>query len=342
MDDVKDKGYITPDELYEMIKAEDPSYVPPNVSSIRPAADISNIIPITLADMLKETPKPIEYVLSPCLPTQGIGFVYAATGLGKTLFTLNLAYAIAQGGSFLKYTCPFPRRVLYVDGEMSYSQLHSRLSQINQQQGEMFEHENLRILTPDKIAPFRMPMIDEPYGQDIYLQLIQKYDIEVVVFDNLSMLASFDENKSHEWKIIQDWFLYLRAMGKTIITVHHSGKEKQGYRGTSRILDCADVAISLQQITDTELEEESILTKKFKIVYQKARAFGGRDALPFEVTLHNGKWSYQSMQKTEMDQVIDMVGLKMNQRDIAKDLGLSLGKVNKLIRKAKDLRLIRD
>ncbi len=48
------------------------------------------------------------------------------------------------------------------------------------------------------------------------------------------------------------------------------------------------------------------------------------------------------MEQTELDRMVEMVGLKMTQRDIARDTGMSLGKVNKLIRKAKDLRLIRD
>lgn len=329
-------------ELLKEIQQEDPTYKPDNISRLRPSADISDFIPISYSEMKADNPPPLEYVFSPCLPTQGIAFFYAPTGVGKTLFALNIAYAIASGGTFLKYSCPKPRKVMYIDGEMPYGQLHSRLMQIAETQGELDFQDNLLILTPDKITPFRVPMIDDAFGQEVYLKLIEKYDTEVIIFDNLSMLSSFDENKSHEWKPIQDWILYLRSIGKTIIIIHHAGKEKTGYRGTSRMLDCADVAISLQPITNDDLEEENIKGRKFKIVYQKFRVFGGKDALPFEVNLHNGLWGYQSMEQTEMDKVIDLLNLKMNQRDISKDLCLSLSKVNRLIQKGRKCGLIRD
>lgn len=336
----KQKSVI--ERFIEDIQKDDPTYIPPNISQLKPLPDICNIIPVTFTRMASDTPPPLEYVFSPCLPTQGIAFVYAPTGVGKTLFTLNLAYSIAQGGNFLKYFCPKPRKVLYIDGEMPYGQLHSRVMQIAKVQGELDFPDNFMVLTPDKIVPFKIPMIDEEYGQKVYEMLMERYDREVIIFDNLSMLASFDENKSHEWKPIQNWLLSLRAKGKTVIIIHHSGKEKTGYRGTSRMLDCVDTAISLQPITNDELEEESILGRKFKIVYQKSRVFGGKDALPFEVNLHNGIWDYRSMEQTEMDRVIDLLGLKMSQRDIAKELCISLGKTNKLIQKGRKLGLIRE
>lgn len=338
--DENDKSVI--ERFVDDIRKEDPAYMPPNVTSLKPQPDLSNLVPVTFSVMAQDNPPPLEHVFSPCLPTQGIAFIYAPTGVGKTLFTLNIAYAIAQGGSFLKYLCPKPRKVLYVDGEMPYGQLHSRVMQISRTQGELDFPDNFMVLTPDKIVPFRMPMIDEEYGQTVYQNLLEKYDREVIIFDNLSMLASFDENKSHEWKPIQNWLLYLRSIGKTIIIIHHSGKEKTGYRGTSRMLDCVDTAISLQPILEDGLEEDSIQGRKFKIVYQKARVFGGKDALPFEVNLYNGNWHYQSLEQTEMDRVIELNCLKMSQRDIAKDIGLSLSKVNRLLQKAKKLGLIRE
>lgn len=337
------KSYKTTEDLIAEIKEIEPDYIPPeNVINIRPRPDISNIIPITYDQLCLDTPKDLEYVFSPCLPTQGIAWIYAATGLGKTLFTLNLAYAIAGGGSFLKYNCPKPRKVLYVDGEMPYNQLHSRIMQIAKTQGSLDFPENFRVLTPDKLVPFRVPFIDDQYGQSVYVDIIKKYDIEVIIFDNLSMLSSFDENKSHEFKTIQDWLLYLRSLGKSIVIVHHSGKGGD-YRGTSRMLDCADVAIGLEPVNNNELESDVLNRgKQFTIKYKKSRVFGGADALPFEVTLDAGFWRYRSMEQTELDKVVDLVNMKMSQRDIAKEMVVSLGKVNKLVTKARKIGLLKD
>jgi putative DNA primase/helicase len=347
-----DKDYMTQSELLEDIRKDDPDFQPTvlpydpspydtNISYLRSPPSIGNFIPLDLSTMREHPPKPMEFVLSPILPEQGIGFVYAKTGLGKTLFCLNFAWAIAGGGNFLKYYCQKPRKVLYVDGEMPYVQLYNRILQIEKQQGELDFKENFKVLTPDKVLPFRLPMIDDPQGQDIYTEILQKHDIEVVIFDNLSMLSSFDENKANEWKPIQDWILYLRSIGKTVIIIHHAGKSDD-YRGTSRMLDCADVAIGLHPINDDQLENEQPRTNRFKIVYRKSRVFGGQDAVPYEVNFENGIWSSRSMEQTELNRIVEMHGMKMSTREMAKELACGQTKACKLVRKAKDLKLIRD
>lgn len=313
-----------------------------NVQQIRPAPNIDHYKPIFFSELKTIVPPPIEYVFYPCLSTQGIAFIYAATGIGKTLFSLNMAYAIAGGGGFLKYSCPKPRKTLYVDGEMQFNIVHSRIMQVAERQGNLDFENNLGLLTPDKLLPYRMPKIDDEEGQEIYKSLILKYDFEVIIFDNLSMLTSIDENKSSEWKIVQDWLLYLRSLGKTIILIHHSGKDKNGYRGTSRMLDCADTAISLQPVSDENMDDDNISVKKFKVVYQKARLFGGKDAEPYEVILDNGFWTYESMERSDMDRVIEKIGLKINQKTIAQELNCTQSRVSKLVKKARKLGLLRD
>ena len=211
---------------------------------------------------------PPEYVFHPCLETQGICFIYAAAGLGKTLFALNLAYAIAGSGEFLKYSCPKPRKVLYIDGEMKFSQLATRIALIKNAHGELDFPENFGVLTPDELQKngIRMPKVDTLYGQDIYNQIIDKFGYEIIVIDNLSVLTTLEENKSHEWMIVIDWLLSLRAKGKSIIVVHHSGKDKNGYRVYSRLLDISYTAISHQTVNDDNVEDTYDTGRKFKIV----------------------------------------------------------------------------
>jgi putative DNA primase/helicase len=342
------KDTFTAAELLADIQSTNPDFKPDitlnekgNIISLRMSPDISEYVPLTMTDIKAISVEAPEYVFYPCLPTQGIAFIYAASGLGKTLFTLNLSYAIAQGGSFLNYKCPKPRRVLYIDGEMRFHQMHSRLMQIAEHQGPLDFKDNLMIITPDKLKR-RVPKIDDPYDQELYMLIMEKYEIEVVVFDNISMLSSIDENKSCEWKVIQDFLLRLKTAGKSVIVIHHAGKDATGYRGTSRMLDCVDVAISLQPAPEESLESDKIKGKKFKIFYQKAREFGGKDALPYQVMLDEGIWSTSSMEECETNKIIELYGLKLTQRDIAKDMGISLGKVNALIKKAKKLKLISD
>ena len=229
-----------------------------------------------------------------------------------------------------------------MDGEMPYNQLYTRALTIREREGDMDFPGYLHFLTPDKLLPLRVPKIDTVEGQFIFKEKLLAEKFEVVIFDNLSMLSSFDENKANEWKPIQDWLLHLRSLGITIIIVHHSGKDKNGYRGTSSMMDGADVTISLQPVNENDLEDDMIACKKFKVKYGKARNFGGGDALPYEVNFQNGIWEFQSMEKSELQTITEMIGLKMTQMAIAKELGCGQSKIAKLVKKARRLGLIRD
>jgi Mrp family chromosome partitioning ATPase len=79
---------------------------------------------------LKMEIKPLEFLLHPWLPSPGVAMVFAPRGVGKTYFSLNVAYAVASGGSFLKWQAPTPKSVLYLDGEMSASVMQRRLAEI--------------------------------------------------------------------------------------------------------------------------------------------------------------------------------------------------------------------
>jgi len=313
-----------------------------NIQDMGRNPELAHIKPLTYTEMMVEKPIPLENILFPWFPVQGIAFIYAATGVGKTMFTLNIAYAIASGGQFLKYSVPKPRKILYVDGEMAYSQMHDRFTQIVRQQGELYYPDNWNLLTPDKAHPFKLPKICDPKGQEFYNKLIDELGIEVLFLDNLSVLSTIDESSSEEWKPIQDWLIFLRGKGIGVIVVHHAGKDKKGYRGTSRMLDCIDTAISLQDLSESQLETEAVLNKKFKIDYQKARTFGGKDALQFEVTLAPTGWSHQSMEITTMDRIIEMLKLNMSHKEISLELGFTRSYISRLVRKGIKEGLIRN
>lgn len=317
------------------IKIELNSIVP-----LRSNPEFDLIKPLSYQDIVNSNPSPRQIILHPWLPQQGLAFIYAASGVGKTLFTLNVAYAIASGGSFLKYKCTKPRRVLYVDGEMAYIDVYSRFMQIIKQQGEL-EEDTFFLLNPEKSC-VKFPKISTPEGQEFYNKKIDELNIEVLILDNLSTLSSIEENSSEEWLIIQDWLIGLRSRGKSVIVVHHAGKDKKGYRGSSRMLDVLDAAISLQSLSQDQLENEMIATKKFKIEYQKYRSFSGADILPFEVGLSQHGWEFQSMEQTNIERIAERLNIKMTHKDIAIELGVSRPYITKIAKKARSMGLLKD
>jgi len=306
-----------------------------NVVNFKSEEEWTKINPLVHEKIMAVKLAPTEMVMSPWLPVQGVSFIYAATGVGKTLFTLNIAYAIAGGGKFLKYQCPKPRKVLYIDGEMSYKEVYFRYTDIVKQQGELFFKENFHLFNPEAVLPYKLPKICSPEGQSFYNYKIKELGIEVLVLDNLSTLSAIDENNSEQWKLIQDWLIDLRSKGLTIIVVHHAGKDKKGYRGTSRMLDIVNTAISLQDITGDQLESEMSANKTFKIEYQKKRGFSGKDALPFEVSLTDRGWVFQSMESTNLIKISEMLNNGMRQVNIARELSISESYVSKIAKIAR-------
>ena len=79
----------------------------------------------TLAELLESQFPNRQHLLFPWLREQESCMVYADTGVGKSLFALSAALAIAGGGEFLGWKAEWrasgePWRVLYIDGEMPY------------------------------------------------------------------------------------------------------------------------------------------------------------------------------------------------------------------------------
>ena len=87
-------------------------------------------------------------VLAPILPAQGIAMAFAPRGVGKTHVALNAAYTVAEGGSFLRWHAPEPRKVLYIDGEMPATALQERLNSIQTASPPIYP-ENFRLLPMD-------------------------------------------------------------------------------------------------------------------------------------------------------------------------------------------------
>jgi putative DNA primase/helicase len=85
---------------------------------------------LTAAEFLSlELPRR-EAILAPWLREKGLVMVYSPRGVGKTLFGLTSAYAIAVGAGFLGFSISGPRKVLYIDGEMPAQTMQERFAAI--------------------------------------------------------------------------------------------------------------------------------------------------------------------------------------------------------------------
>ncbi len=306
-------------------------YVVPQPEHARPPLHSLNV-----RELLELEIPPREMILNPVLPMQGLAMLYAPRGIGKTHVALWMAYTIACGGAMFenKWQCETPRKVLFIDGEMPASTLQERLSRIiASSEKELEDVDHLKIITPD-CQEGGMPDLSTLSGQE-WLEPHLK-GINLLILDNLSCLCrSGRENESESWTLLQGWLLNLRRKGISILFVHHAGKGGN-QRGTSKKEDILDTVIVLPKPQDYDEREGA----RFEVHYEKARGFYGDEARPFQAWLKedNGKmtWQVQEIEQLQLNKLIGLHKDGLKQREIAQELGLGLGTVNRWVKRAKE------
>lgn len=301
---------------------------PAKPEGYQPAYRLS-LNPINAQQLLTRQFLPRATILSPWLPQQGLAMIHGARGLGKTHIGLNVAYAVASGGSFLGWQADQPRRVVYIDGEMPAALLKTRFAAIvANSQKEPPSPDYFRLVASD-LEPDGLPDLADPEAQRYFDDVIK--DAELVIIDNLSTLArGSKENDADGWGPVQDWLLRLRRDGKSVIVIHHSGKNGN-QRGTSRKEDVLDSVIGLRRPPDYNQSQGA----RFEVHFEKARGFFGQDAESFEARLlTDGTWHTGPIVVADDDDGIRGLAKQgLSQRDIAARTGKSKSTVDRILKR---------
>lgn len=310
-----------------------------DVAMVFPAADVEHspeARAISLPELLTKSYPPREWILHPVLPSQGLAMIYAPRGVGKTHASLGIAYAVASGGQFLRWEAPQPNGVLFLDGEMPAVALQERLARIVEY-ADREATAPFKILTPDEQEHGRMPDLATLEGQDAIDRLITD-DIKLIVVDNLSTLArTGKENEGESWLSVQAWALRWRSRGRSVLFIHHAGKNG-GQRGTSRREDVLDTVITLKRPSQYTPEDGAV----FEVHLEKARGIVGKDAQPFEAQLgipgpDGNPWSTRTLEDSTYEKVISLfTDSEMTQNEIALELGIHKSQVSRHLKRARE------
>lgn len=288
------------------------------------------LVVVSAADLQKMKTKRPESILSPWLCSQSLSMIYSWRGTGKTWVALNIAYAVATGGSFLRWKAEQPIKVLYIDGEMPAYSLKERLEKIA---GVMPHPEILRILTPD-FQPSGIPDLSNGQGQEEFESVIEA-DTKLIIVDNISALCrTGKENESESWMPVQEWALRMRAKGISVLFIHHAGKGG-GQRGSSKREDILDTVINLKRPMDYKQDQGAC----FEVHFEKARHIHGDETNPFLARLETDPnersiWTMKDLEGSNYEKVIELTGAGLKQAEIAHELGINRSTVHRHISKA--------
>jgi hypothetical protein len=278
-----------------------------------------------------------------CLPIIGkwfkqgdLGFICGARGLGKTWLAMLLARKCAEGsslGGLTEWQVHGPRRVLYVDGEMSMDGMRERDNALAAAptQGIIYlQHEALFHLTGKVLN------LTDTDAQAALLDKCRQDRIEVVFLDNLSCLFSgMRENDADGWERVLPWLLELRRHRIAVVFVAHSGRNGM-MRGTSRREDAAFWMINLAEVKEAG---EGRHGAKFVAQFVKNRNASDAECPAVEWTFFkppNDPKAHVTWKKISVPELFRQcieVGLS-TATEIAEEMGVSRGLVSRYAARA--------
>lgn len=157
------------------------------------------------AHLINRKLPPRRVILAPWLNSEETCVVWAPSGVGKTMFSLSLAVAVAGGGQLGEWDAPEPKKVLYVDGEMNIRDLRERTDMIMHSKGvlcgpEQIDHagQNLVFVVRQDQEDTDFYDITNPEHQGLLVERVKAGGFELVIFDNFTTLSKgLDDENDH-------------------------------------------------------------------------------------------------------------------------------------------------
>ena len=174
-----------------------------------------------------------------CEPVLALGrshAIFAPGGTGKSLFALWMAVQLATGGNGMTGAALKPVDVLYIDYEMTESDLAERLNTMGHGPDTDLSRLHYALLPS-------LPPADVADGGERINRMAELVGAHLVVIDTFSRAVSGEENDADTTRAFyRHTGLALKAAGRAFVRVDHAGKDaSKGQRGSSAKNDDVDV-----------------------------------------------------------------------------------------------------
>ena len=188
-------------------------------------------------------------------------------------------------------------KVLYVDGEMPLDDIRDRAGMLmrgKMKQGDGFDGKragrNLHFMARHQQGDILADFVDlaDDDSRRTLLERIQREKIDLVILDNLSTLAAFeDENAASAFNGPVDFLQRLKSIGTACILVHHTNKGGENFRGSTRIAATFETLVLLKATDAPEfVVEEAEATEEEEEEDGEGEGGGGSASTGFTLSWH--------------------------------------------------------
>ena len=272
--------------------------------------------PFHLGQLRAAALPPRGALLGPWLREGSLSLLHGSRGVGKTHVALAIAHAVATGTELFGWAAPAPRRVLFIDGEMTIDDLQRVARAL-----PVSEHDaNLALIANDDEAD-PVDLAHAPHRERLEPHL---EGVALIVVDNLAtLMQGGSENAADSWAPLERWALRQRRANRAILFVHNSGRLGQP-RGTSRREDRMDTILGLRPAPG-----ESGATG-FEVHVEKHRGSLPAGAFPLRAWLSPEGWRCAKLEDGPRQEVVALSQSGHSVRAIASLLGMAASNVYRL------------
>jgi AAA domain len=201
---------------------------------------------------------PRDFLLGNIMSTTSRWIVYGETGVGKTLFGMDMAGAIASGRGLLDWAgSGVRRRVMYLDGELPAETFKERMEIVARQYGPGVE---LYGYCRDVLGDRDMPPLNKPEGAKWLERECQLIGPEAIVFDSIMCLLTGNMAEEESWAPITPMLRQLSQQRIAQIWLHHTGHDTSKAFGTKTREWQMDTVLSLTK--DAQNDEQLLMEFK--------------------------------------------------------------------------------
>jgi RecA-family ATPase len=191
----------------------------------------------------------IPWIIKGLLPQAEIGFLYGASGSGKTFLALDLAANVARGIDWRgQKTTAVP--VVYIAAEAGEG-IKKRMAAYDKEFGADGARPRIMAGAPNLLSP------DD--AEKIITSTNLRGGAGLVIVDTMAASHTGDENSSKDMSMFVSLCKDISAKtGAMVLIVHHTGKDTlRGVRGHSSLYAAADVVL---EVFKNEGEKKACLT----------------------------------------------------------------------------------